>query len=134
MPTNLELIKYEQLANTLFIIATLFAFASGNQATQHEIEKQQDTPPSGSTATAVNSAQYALYSTLLSVASYVIYVIIATLRKSNLEQEIQAGTTSISLTPNIIIILGFTISLLGTLIRIPALQQRIREAHGVVIL
>lgn len=134
MPTNLELIKYEQLANTSFIISTLYAFASGNQAAEHEIEKLQDTPPSGSTSAAVNSAQYALFSTLFSVASYIIYVAVAILRKSNVEQEIQTGATNISITPNIIIILGFTISLLGTIIRIPAIQQRIREAHGVVIL
>lgn len=134
MPTDLDLIKFEQIANTLFLIATFYAFSSGDKAAQNVIEKQENAPPSSTTSAAEESAQLALSSTILSVASYVIYLVVAVTRKNKLEQENQAGTSSTSITPIIMIALGFTLSLIGTIIRIPAIQQRIREAQVPVIL
>jgi uncharacterized membrane protein (DUF485 family) len=130
---ELNLINFEQLGNTLFLISTFYAFASGNQATQHELEKQQGTPLSGSTSSAEKSAQFAFLSTLFTVAAYVIFTLVGVARRNQLEKDILAGTTNTSVTPISNITLGFAISLLGAIVRLPAVQQRIKEAQEVVL-
>jgi uncharacterized membrane protein (DUF485 family) len=133
MPTELNLINFEQLGNAIFLVATLYAFASGNQAKQRELEKQQGISPSGSISTAEKSARFAFISTCFSVAAYIIFTLVGAARKNSLEKDILSGTTNISLTPSIVLTLGFAVALLGAIIRLPAIQQRIREAQEVIL-
>lgn len=139
MPTTLDLINTEQLANTLFLISTLYAYASGSEAAKAELEKQQvttassDSTPSNSTSAATKSAEQAWLSTWYSVVAYILYTISTVARKINLERDIQAGTTNASIVPSIIIILGFALSTIGTIMRLPAIQKRIQESRVVVL-
>lgn len=133
MNTELNLINFEQLANTLFLIATFFSFASGNQATQSVLEKQQGTPPSGSTSSGKKSAQFAYLATSFTVGAYIIFTLVSIARRNQLEKEKLAGTSTTSIAPISTIGLGFAISLVGSIIRLPAIQQRIREAQTVIL-
>lgn len=135
MPTTLELINFEKLAAIIFIISSFQALSSSFKAEQAELEKQQGTEVSSgmSTATA-ESNKLALDSTWLAVIAYLIYLIVSILRKNQIEQKIQSGTTNMSIIPNIIIVTGFIVSVLGGIIRIPAIQQRLAEAQVPVIL
>jgi ABC-type Fe3+ transport system permease subunit len=133
MTTALNLINFEQLANTLFLIATFYSFASGNQATQSILEKQQGTPLSGSTSSAEKSAQFAFIATSLTAAAYIIFTLVSVARRNQLEKDILAGTSNTSVTPTSNIALGFAIALIGGIIRLPAIQQRIKEAQAVIL-
>lgn len=130
---ELNLINFEQLGNTLFLISTFYAFASGNQAAQHELEKQQGTPLPGSTSSAEKSAQFAFLSTFYTAAAYIIFTLVSVARRNQLEKDILADTINISVTPISNIALGFAISLVGVIIRLPAIQQRIKEAREVIL-
>lgn len=133
MPTELNLINFEQFGNFLFLISTFYAFASGNQATKSVLEKQQSIPNSGIPSSSEKSAQLAFLSTSFSAAAYVLFTLIAITRRNQLEKETIAGTTTTSIAPISTIAIGFAIALFASIIRLPALQQRIREAQMVIL-
>lgn len=135
MPTTFDLINLEKLAAIIFIISSLQALSSSFKAEQAELEKQQGTQVSSGTSTAsAESNKLALDSTWTAIAAYIIYLVVAIIRKNQVEQQIQSGTTNISITPNILLVTGFIVSLIGPIIRIPAIQQRLAEAQVPVIL
>ncbi len=133
MPTELNLINFEQLANTLFLIGTFYSYASGNQATKSVLEKQQGLSNSDPTSSSEKSAQFAYAATGFSAAAYVILSLAALARRNMLVKETLAGTTTTSIAPISTIATGFAIALFATLIRLPAIQQRIREAQMVIL-
>lgn len=135
MPTTLELITFEKIASIIFIISSFQSLFSAFKAEQAEVERQQGIQASpGSTTTATQSTKLGLDATKSAVLAYIIFFIVAILRKNQLEQEKQAGTTNISTIPNIYIIIGFLISILGAMVRVPAIEQRLEEASRPVIL
>lgn len=135
MPTTLDLINFEKLAAITFMISSLQALGSAFKAEQVELEKQQDAAPSSAPNNAtVESNQLALQSVLTTTLAYIIYLIVAIFRKKQVEQQIQSGTTNLSLTPNILLISGFALATLAAFIRIPAIQQRLAESQVPVIL
>lgn len=136
MPTTLDLINSEKIAATIFIIASFQALGSAFEAERAELEKQQGATaqPSSSTTATVNSSQLALDSTLTGTLGFLIYLIVAIVRKSQLEEEIKAGTSKVSIIPNIFIISGFIVSIIGNIMRVPAIKQRLEEAQEPVIL
>lgn len=133
MTPDLGLINFEQLANTSFLISTMYAYSSGNQAAQRELEKVQETSPYTSASTAEKSAQFALISTYFSAAAYFILTLVSITRRNQLERGILEGTSNVSIGPTTNIILGFAFALVGAIIRLPALQQRVREAQEVIL-
>jgi hypothetical protein len=135
LPTTLDLINFEKLAAVLFIISGFWALGSSFKAEQSELEKQQTTVMSSvANNSTVEANQLALESTLAGTIAYIIYLTVAIFRKEQIEQEIQSGTTDTSLTPNILLILGFVLALLGSFIRIPAIKQRLDESQIAVVL
>lgn len=133
MSTELNLINFEQLANIIFLISTFYSIESGNQAAQSAIEKQQGTYPSGPTTSGARSAQLAFVSISLTAAAYLIFTLVSIARKNQLESETLAGTTTTSIWPIATIAFGFILSLVGVVVRLPAVQQRIKEAQEVVL-
>jgi hypothetical protein len=135
LPTTLDLINSEKLAAVLFIISGFWGLGSAFKAEQSELEKQQATVTSSvANNSTVEANQLALQSTLAGTIAYIIYLTVAIFRKEQVEQEIQSGTTDISLTPNILLIVGFVLALLGSFIRIPAIKQRLDESQIAVVL
>lgn len=133
MSTELNLISFEQLANIIFLISTFYSIESGNKAAQSAIDKQQGTSSSGPTSPGASSAQLAFTSTSLSAVSYIIFLLVSIARKNQLESQTLAGTTTTSIWPIATIAFGFVISLVGAIVRLPAIQERIREAQEVVL-
>lgn len=133
MTPELNLLNLEQLGNAFFLISTFYGFASGNQAIQNELAKQQGSPISGATSSAEKSSQLAFIATSYSIAAYVVFTLVSLARRNQLERDMLAGTSNISVAPTSTIALGFTIALLGGIIRLPAIQQRIREAQEVIL-
>lgn len=133
MSTELNLISFEQLANIIFLISTFYSIESGNKAAQSVIEKQQGTPPSGPASPGASSAQLAFISTSLSALSYIIFILVSIARKNQLESQTLAGTTTTPIWPIATIAFGFVISLAGAVVRLPAIQERIRESQEVVL-
>lgn len=147
MPTNLDLINFEQVGNVLFIISSLLSILSGLRAEQVEIENQKgrissnvnrqnkkDTTSNGTKRTTVESIQFALYSTFIAILCYVIFIIVAMIRTEKLEQENMTSSTRTKIWPIRTITFGFIISLIGAIIRVPAIQERLSEAQVPVIL
>lgn len=135
MPTTLDLINLEKIASIIFIISSFLSLFSAFKAEQVEVEKQQGIQTSPGSSTAVTqSTKLGLDATKTAVLAYIIFFVVAVLRKNQLEQEIQAGTTSTSTIPNIFIITGFFIAILGGILRVPAIEQRLKDASRPVIL
>lgn len=135
MPSELGLISSEKIAAILFIISSFQSLFSSLKAEEVELEKQQNkkTTPRITNLTR-ESIQLALDSTWIALLAYLLFLIDAKERKDQLEQQIQAGTTNISTIPNELLILGFTLSTIGSITRIPAIEQRLAEAQTPVIL
>ena len=130
-----NLINSEKLAAVLFIISGFWALGSAFKAEQSELEKQQAAVTSSvANNSTVEANQLALQSTLAGTIAYIIYLTVSIFRKEQIEQEIQSGTTDMSLTPNILLILGFVLAILASFIRIPAIQQRLDESQIAVVL
>jgi uncharacterized membrane protein len=147
MPTNLDLINFEQAGNVLFIISSLLSILSGLRAEQVEIENQKgrisssvnrqnkkDTTSNGTKKATVESIQFALDSTLIAALCYVIFIIVAMIRTEKLEQENMISSKKTSIWPIRTITFGFIVSLIGAIIRVPAIQERLAEAQVPVIL
>lgn len=139
MSIELNLISFEQLATTLFVISDMYAFASGNQAAKAEIENIQNSSSfgkssSGQPSFAMRSAQLAWSATWYSAVAYAILTTVAAIRTNILEQKVQAGTSKASVAPSEIITINFLIALIAAVNRLPALEQRIREGQTPVIL
>jgi hypothetical protein len=135
LPTTLDLINSEKLAAVLFIISGFWGLGSAFKAEQSELEKQQATVTSSvANNSTVEANQLALQSTLAGTIAYIIYLTVSIFRKEQVEQEIQSGTTDISLTPNILLIVGFVLATLASFIRIPAIKQRLDESQIAVVL
>jgi hypothetical protein len=139
MPSTLDLINSEQLANTLFLISTLYAYVSGNEATKVELEKQQGSTTSSdsrnpsSLSHATKSAEKALISTCYAVVALIINTMAAIARKQNLEKDIASGNSTASIIPSIIIITGLILSAIGSIMKLPALKERIKESIPTIL-
>lgn len=144
MSIELNLISFEQLATTLFVISDMYAFASGNQAAKAEIENIQNSSSfgksssgkasSGQPSFAMRSAQLAWSATWYSAAAYAILTTVAAIRTNILEEKVRTGTSKASIAPSEIITINFLIALIAAVNRLPALEQRIREGQTPVIL
>lgn len=135
MPTTLDLIRVENLASIIFIISSFQSLFSGFKAEQVELEKNRNPQKSsGSNPATVESIQLALDSTWTATLAYLIFLITAEFRKEQLEQQIKSGTTNVSITPNILLISGFSIAVIAGIIRLPAIEQRLAEAQRPVVL
>ncbi|MEL7566160.1 MAG: hypothetical protein AAGU27_14910 [Dehalobacterium sp.] len=131
MPTELDLINFEKIAAILFIISGVEALSSAYKAEQAELEKQQNPiNPSNLKTADIETAQLALDSTFTTFWGYIIYLIIAVIRKN----QIQASSPTKSIAPNLLLIIGFIFSIIGIIIRIPAIQQGLSEAQEPIIL
>lgn len=133
MPTELQLINGEQLANILFLLSTFLSFRSASQARQAVYEKQQSVNPSAPVPSGAASAELALSSTWIAFLAYIIFTVIAISRAQELAGRAAAGDTSVSIEPSIFIIAGFILATVGALLRIPGLQQRAAESRSTIL-
>lgn len=135
MPTTLELIQYERMASIISIISSFQGLFSSYKAEEAELEKQRNkTSSSRDKNAARESTQLVLDSTWTGIISYIIFLTTLNIRRDMLKKDIEAGTTNVSIVPTDIIILGLTIALIGSIIRVPAIEQRLSEAQFPVIL
>lgn len=134
MPTTLDLINSEKFASLIFIISSCLSLVSACEAERYELEKQLGIPSSDIKTSAASSTKFGLDSTLTALLAYLIFIIVAVIRKNQLEQQISSGSTKTSTLPNVLIISGFIVSIIGNIIRIPAILQRLEEAQRPVIL
>lgn len=130
MPSTLDLINAEKLAAVIFIISSFQALFSAFEAEKSELEKDEKMKVSEG----VLATRLGLASTNTGILGYLIFLIVAILRKNQLEEEIRAGTKKTTTTPNIFIISGLIVAIIGGIMRLPGIQQRLQEATVPVIL
>ncbi|MFL0246007.1 hypothetical protein [Candidatus Clostridium stratigraminis] len=128
MPTEFELINSENIAQLIFIASSLLGIESGITGKQALEEKQMGLLAQ-SQSTTIKAAEIVIDSNLLSICSYLIFLIAAIIRKNQVEKEILTGSSKVSVTPNIIIIASFTFSLVGTLLRFIIAKERLKEVQ-----
>lgn len=128
MPTAFDLIDSENIAQAIFILSSLLGIESGNKGKEAELQKEEGLAAK-SQKTTIKTTEIAIYSILLSVLSYLIFLKVAVLRKDQVLQEIQAGNSNESIRPNMIIIISFIFSIIGTLLRLKVANQKLEEAQ-----
>jgi hypothetical protein len=128
MPTVFDLIDSENLAQAIFILSSLLGIEAGFTGKKAELLKEQGSAAE-SQKTTIKTTEIAINSNLLSLLSYLIFLIVAIQRKNQVLQEIQAGNSNASIKPNNIIIVSFIFSLIGTSLRLMVANQRLEEAQ-----
>jgi uncharacterized membrane protein YidH (DUF202 family) len=143
---DLELLRKETTATFISILASVIVLISiqksrqvifnriaqenqqqGNQQTQQNQQQQ-------SNSSKPTPSEITLLALFVGLVSNLIYTKIAFIRFDEISSQIQAGTTNRTTTPNINIIVGFLIIIIGSLLKITGAIQRINEDAQVTIL
>lgn len=95
---------------------------NNNQKNQRKSNNQGPTP-----------AELSAIAACLGVYTILIYTRVAFIRLNQIYNQIQAGTTNFTLTPNINITTGFLYSVVGNLLRAIGVIQRIEEEAEIVV-
>lgn len=126
---DLQLINYETVAFIIYIIGYSIAIVSANQNRQVILQRQFGSDKSSNLP---DPAKTIALATKITLISSIIIALTAFARLREREREIQAGTSTSSIVPNILIFRGGILSVLGNLFKAIGTQQRANEAGAQV--
>lgn len=122
---DLQLANYQITASIIYIIAYFIVIISANQDRQVILQRQFGSDKSSNLP---DPAKTLALGTKLILISSIIIALTAFARLREREREIQAGTSTSSIIPNILIFRGSMFSVLGNLLKVIGTQQRANEA------
>lgn len=132
---DLYLIDQELLGSIIAIIAYIILIVSSQQSRKVLLQGQMKTSNSDSNNdTNLNPTELALISSWLSLLSIIILAQVAFRRLSELQAQVESGSSHIPLTPNIYITTGFIFSIVANIIKVIGAQQRYALQRPVTIL
>jgi hypothetical protein len=130
MPTDLELLRYEELAAFIFILGYTILVVAVENSIKMMIGTEDSTSAGG---TGLTPAELTSISSWLRFLASVILSVVATIRLEERKARIESGEETGTINPNVKITTGGWLSTIGVFLIALGAQERVQEAGVITI-